>query len=53
MYMVFDELSHQTAITVTAQSEAWTAFACSNAGIVGSKPTQGLDVCVCVYSVFV
>jgi hypothetical protein len=25
----------------------------SNAGIVVSNPTQGMDVCVCVYSVFV
>jgi hypothetical protein len=23
-----------------------------DAGIVGSNPTQGMDVCVCVYSVF-
>jgi hypothetical protein len=22
-------------------------------GMVGSNPTQGMDVCVCVYSVFV
>jgi hypothetical protein len=32
---------------------AWTIFARCNAGIVGSNPTQGMDVCVCVYSVFV
>jgi hypothetical protein len=25
----------------------------SNTGIVGSNPTQGMDVSVCVYSVFV
>jgi hypothetical protein len=25
----------------------------SNDGIVGSNPTQSMDVCVCVYSVFV
>jgi hypothetical protein len=25
----------------------------SNAGIVGSNPTQGMDVSVCVYYVFV
>jgi hypothetical protein len=42
------------AIAVAGQCEAWTAFARSNAGIVGSIPTQGMDVCiVCVYSVFV
>jgi hypothetical protein len=37
--------------TVAAQSKAWNIFAQSNAGIVGSNPTQGMDVCV--YSVFV
>jgi hypothetical protein len=26
-------------------------FVRSNAGIVGSNPNQGMDVCVCVYSV--
>jgi hypothetical protein len=40
-------------ITVTVRSKAWTAFARPNAGIVGSNPIQGVDVCVCVYSVFV
>jgi hypothetical protein len=34
-------------------SKAWTVFACSHAWIVGLNPTQGLDVCVCVYSVCV
>jgi hypothetical protein len=41
------------AITVAARSKAWTVFARSNAGIVVSNPTQGMDVCVCVYFVFV
>jgi hypothetical protein len=40
-------------ITVAARFKAWTVFARSNAGILGSNPTQGMDVCVCVYSVFV
>jgi hypothetical protein len=41
-------------ITVDVRSKAWTVFALSNSGIVGSNPTQGLVVCiVCVYSVFV
>jgi hypothetical protein len=35
-------------ITVAARSKVWTVFARSNAGIVGSNPTRGLDVCVCV-----
>jgi hypothetical protein len=40
-------------ITVAAPPKALIVFARSNAGIVGSKPTQGMDVCVCVYSLFV
>jgi hypothetical protein len=40
-------------ITVAARSEAWTVFTRSNTGIVGSNPTQGMDVCMCVYSVSV
>jgi hypothetical protein len=41
-------------ITVAARSKAWTAFALSNAGIVGSNPIRGKDVCIeCFYSVFV
>jgi hypothetical protein len=38
-------------ITVAAWSKAWTLFARSNTGIVGSNPTRGLDVCV--HSMFV
>jgi hypothetical protein len=40
-------------ITVAARSKAWTMFARSNAGFVGSNPSQGTDVFVRVYSVFV
>jgi hypothetical protein len=40
-------------ITVASRYKAWTVFARSNAGIMGSNPTHGMDVCVCVYSVFV
>jgi hypothetical protein len=39
-------------ITVAEWSKALTVFARSDAGIVGSYATQGMDVCVCVYSVF-
>jgi hypothetical protein len=38
---------------VAARSKAWTVFARSNAGIVGSNLTQAMDICVCVYSAFV
>jgi hypothetical protein len=39
--------------TVATQSKAWTVFARSNAGIVGSNPTQGMDVCVRLFCVCV
>jgi hypothetical protein len=43
------------SITAVARSEAYTVFSRSNAGIVGSNPTQGMDVCSvcldCVYAV--
>jgi hypothetical protein len=38
-------------MTVAARSKAWTVFARSNAGIMGSNPIQSMDVCVRVYSV--
>jgi hypothetical protein len=38
---------------VAARSKAFTVFSRSNAGIVGSNSTQVMDICVCVYSVFV
>jgi hypothetical protein len=41
-------------ITVASRYKAWTVFASSNTGVVGSNPNQDMDVCiVCVYSVFV
>jgi hypothetical protein len=39
------------AITVAAQSKALTVFARSDTGIVGSNPTQGVDVCVLLFCV--
>jgi hypothetical protein len=52
-WSIFWTLSNVLPITAAARSKAWTVYAHSNAGIVGSYPTQGMDVCVCVYSVFV
>jgi hypothetical protein len=50
----YSTLYDLVVIRVAAPSKAWTVFARSNAGIVGSNPIQGMDVCiVCVYSVFV
>jgi hypothetical protein len=46
-------LSAAVPITVAARSKALTVVALSNAGIVGLNATQGMDVCVCVYSVCV
>jgi hypothetical protein len=40
-------------ITEAARYNAWTVFAGSNAGIVGSDPTQGMDVCVRLFCVCV
>jgi cytosine/uracil/thiamine/allantoin permease len=38
-------------ITMAARSKAWTLFARSITGIVGSNATQGVDICD--YSEFV
>jgi hypothetical protein len=38
---------------VAALSKAWTAFVHSNAGIVGSNPNQGMDVCVSLFYVYI
>jgi hypothetical protein len=35
-----------TMFPVAARSKVWTAFVRSNAGIMGSKPTRGINVCV-------
>jgi hypothetical protein len=36
-----------------ARSKAWAVFARSNTGIMGSNPTRGMDVYVCLFCVFV
>jgi hypothetical protein len=38
---------------VTERSEAWTFFARSDAGIVGSNPTEGMDVCLRLFCICV
>jgi hypothetical protein len=40
-------------ITVAAQSKAWTVFARFDAGIVGSNPTQDMDICLHLFCVCV
>jgi hypothetical protein len=42
-----------TPVTVAARSKAWTVFAHSNAGTVGSNTTQDMDVCVRLFCVCV
>jgi hypothetical protein len=39
---------HMLPITVADRSKAWTVFASSKAGIVGSNTTRGMDVCLCL-----
>jgi hypothetical protein len=40
-------------VTVAGRSKAWTVSAWSKAGIVGSNPTQGMDVFLCLFCVCV
>jgi hypothetical protein len=40
------EIMNHSPITVVTWSKAWNVFALSNAGIVDSNPTQGMDACV-------
>jgi hypothetical protein len=46
-------LDNRMPITVAARSKAWTVFDHSNAGIVGSNPTQGMDVCMRLFCICV
>jgi hypothetical protein len=45
--------TYNMPIAVAARSKAWKVFVHSNAGIVGSKPTQGMDVCVRLFCAYV
>jgi hypothetical protein len=51
--MLYGWLWYFMPITVAPRSKAWTAFAHLNAGIVGSNPIQGIDVCVRLFCVCV
>jgi hypothetical protein len=42
----FTKLRILRPIRVAARFKRWAVFARSNVGIVGSNPTQGMDVCV-------
>jgi hypothetical protein len=38
---------------VTARAKAWTVFVPWNTAMLGSNPTGGMDVCVCLFCVWV
>jgi hypothetical protein len=46
VYQKINTLNQWLPITVAARSTARIVFARWNTGIVGSNPTQGMDVCV-------
>jgi hypothetical protein len=48
---VLARIEYWRPVTVPARSKAWTVFSRSNAGIVSSNPTQGMDVCLCLFCV--
>jgi hypothetical protein len=52
---LFNEININTPVTVAARSKACTVFARSDAGIVGSNPTYGmmLGVCMRLFCVYV
>jgi hypothetical protein len=43
----------EQSIAVVARPKAWTLFSRSNTGVVGSNPTQGIDICVRLFCVCV
>jgi hypothetical protein len=48
----FSSLLPYKPITVAARSRVLNVFACSNAEIVSSNPTRGMDVCVRLFSLY-
>jgi hypothetical protein len=40
-------------ITEATRSKAWNVFARSNIGIVGSNPSQSMDDCLLLFSIYV
>jgi hypothetical protein len=38
-------------VTVAVRSKAWIVVARSKAGVMGSNPTRGMDVCVRLFCV--
>jgi hypothetical protein len=50
-YTDFYNLLEILPITVAVRSKAWILFARLKAGILGSNPTQRMDVCVRLFCV--
>jgi hypothetical protein len=51
LYVIKQRRINCKPITAFAGSKAWTVFARSNTGIVGSNPTQGMGVCLRLFCV--
>jgi hypothetical protein len=47
------QYTYNRPIKVAALSKAWTVFARLNTEIVGSNPTSGVDICVCLFCICV
>jgi hypothetical protein len=43
-YAIYMNVMNVVPVTVAERSRACTVFACSEAGTMGSNPTQGMDV---------
>jgi hypothetical protein len=52
-WYIFEARVSVLSITVTSRSKAWTVFARSNAGFVGSNPTQNMDVYMSLFRIYV
>jgi hypothetical protein len=50
LYYFISSNNNMMPIAVADWPKAWTVLACSNGGVVGSNPTRGMNVCVCVHS---
>jgi hypothetical protein len=53
MFWILRNKIDKMPITVAARPKAWTVFARSNTGIMGSNLTRGIDVCVRLFCVCV
>jgi hypothetical protein len=46
------EYNNFISITVAVRFKAWFIVACSDAGVVSSNSSRGMDIYMCVYSFF-